>query len=72
MNYLSTLNYGYRILKSNNINSHKIDSELLLASALNKTREEVLTNLNFILEKKEFYKFKKFTYLKWQMLLPLS
>ena len=59
MNYLSTLNYGYRILKSNNIISHKLDSELLLASALNKTREEVLTNLNSTLDKKKFYKFKK-------------
>ncbi len=39
MNYLSTLNYGYRLLKSNNIISYKLDSELLLASALNKTRE---------------------------------
>ena len=59
MNYLSTLNYGYRLLKSNNIISYKLDSELLLASALNKTREIILTNLNFKLEKKEFYKFKK-------------
>ena len=52
MNYLSTLNYGYRLLKSNNIISYKLDSELLLASALNKTREIILTNLNFKLEKK--------------------
>ena len=59
MNYLSTLNYGYRLLKSNNIISYKLDSELLLANTLNKTREEVLTNLNFKLEKKEFGKFKK-------------
>tara|TARA_Y100001958_G_C21132871_1_gene473715 strand:- start:107 stop:952 length:846 start_codon:yes stop_codon:yes gene_type:complete len=59
MNYLSTLNYGYRLLKSNNIISYKLDSELLLANTLNKTREEVLTNLNFKLEKKEFDKFKK-------------
>lgn len=59
MDYLSTLNYGYRLLKSNNIISYKLDSELLLASVLNKTRENILTNLNSKLEKKEFYKFKK-------------
>ena len=59
MDYLSSLNYGYRLLKSNNIISYKLDSELLLASVLNKTRENILTNLNSKLEKKEFYKFKK-------------
>ena len=59
MNYLSSLNYGNKILKSNNIISYKLDSELLLARALNKSREDVLTNLNFTLEQKEFYIFKR-------------
>ena len=59
MNYLSSLNYGNKILKSNNIISYKLDSELLLARALNKSREDILTNLNFTLEQKEFYIFKR-------------
>ena len=59
MNYLSSLNYGNKILKSNNIISYKLDSELLLAKALNKSREDILTNLNFTLEQKEFYMFKR-------------
>ena len=59
MNYLSSLNYGNKILKSNNIRSYKLDSELLLAKALNKSREDILTNLNFTLEQKEFYMFKR-------------
>ncbi len=59
MNYLSSLNYGNKILKSNNIISYKIDSELLLARALNKSREEILTNLNFTLDQKEFCTFKR-------------
>ena len=46
MNRLNALNYGNRVLKSNNISSFRLDTELLLAKALNKTREELLTNLN--------------------------
>ncbi len=59
MKYFQILNYGNKVLKSNNIKSYKLDSELLLAKALNKTREFVLINLHNTLEPKYFIKFKK-------------
>ena len=59
MNCLNTLNYGDRILKSNNIYSHRLDTELLLARVLNKTREELLTNLNEYVDTNKFNKFNK-------------
>ena len=46
MNYLETINYGNKILKSHNINTYNLDSELILANVLNSTREEILTNLD--------------------------
>ena len=59
MNYLSILNYGNKILKSKKITSYKLDTELILAKVLNKSREEILTNLNLTLKEKDFYSFKK-------------
>ena len=59
MDYLSTLNYGYRLLKSKNILSYRLDSELLLSKALNKTREHILTNLNFTIKQNDFHKFRR-------------
>ena len=59
MDYLNTLNYGNKILKNNNISSYQLDSELLLAKVLNKSREEILINLKYKLEAKKFKKFKK-------------
>ena len=43
MQILELINNGSRQLKNKNICSHKLDSEILLAKALNKTREEILT-----------------------------
>ena len=45
MNYLNVLNYGNNFLKLNNIKSHNLDSELLLAKVLNLSREDLLINL---------------------------
>ena len=59
MNCLNTLNYGDKILKSNNIYSHRLDTELLLARVLNKTREELLTNLNEYVDTNKLNKFNK-------------
>ena len=59
MNYLNTLNYGNKILKSKNISTYRLDSELLLAKVLNKTREQILTNLSFSLKQNEFHNFKR-------------
>ena len=41
MDCLNVLNYGSKVLKSNNIKTHRLDAELLLAEVLNKTREEI-------------------------------
>ena len=46
MNYQEILNIGNQILKDNNIKSSKLDSELILSKILNKTREEILLNLD--------------------------
>ena len=59
MDCLSVLNYGSKVLKSNDINTHRLDAELLLAEVLNKTREELLTNLNEYLDLNKLKKFKK-------------
>ena len=44
MNILKALNIGYSLLKSNRINSYKIDTELLLSDSLNVSRENLLLN----------------------------
>ena len=46
MNYQKILNIGNQILKDNNIKSSNLDCELILSKILNKTREEILTNLD--------------------------
>ena len=46
MNYQEILNIGNQILKDNNIKSSNLDCELILSKILNKTREEILTNLD--------------------------
>ena len=42
MNIINLLNHGSKELQDNNIASYKIDSELLLAKVLRKTREEMI------------------------------
>ena len=46
MEILELINNGSRQLKNKNIYSHKLDSEILLSKVLNKTRENLLINLN--------------------------
>ena len=46
MNYQEILIIGNQILKDNNIKSSNLDCELILSKVLNKTREEILTNLD--------------------------
>ncbi len=58
MNYLDALNYGNKLLSSSDIKNPKLDVELLLSKSLNYTRQEILINLNKIIEKKKFEKFK--------------
>ena len=46
MNYQQVLSKGTKILKSNNIKSFNLDSEILLASSLKLDRVGLLLNLN--------------------------
>ena len=46
MNILELLNLSSKKLKYKNIHSYKLDSEILISKILNKTREEILINLN--------------------------
>ncbi len=59
MNCLEALQYGNNILKSSNIKSYKLDSELLLANVMKISREELLINLQNELDKIKLNKFKK-------------
>ena len=58
MNYLEALKYGMLVLKSNNINTFNIDSELLLSEVLNTTREQILLNQKKKIKKKKFNVYK--------------
>ena len=57
MNNMDVLNYGSKLLKNSNINTHNLDSELILARVLNLTREELLINLDKKLDRKNFKKY---------------
>ena len=58
MNTLELINAGSSRLKSKNIFTHKLDSELLLSEVLKKTREEILINLNAKMSQIDIIKFK--------------
>jgi len=51
---------GSKFLKENKIPSSILDSEILLSKTLNKTREEILTNLDQKIDKKKILLFKKY------------
>ena len=53
MNYQEILNEGTKILKSSNIKSFNLDSEILLASSLKLDRPRLLLNLNKEINKDE-------------------
>ena len=57
MKYEQILNKGSEILRDNNIKSSNLDCELILSKVLNKTREEILTNLNNKINKSQKNKF---------------
>ena len=59
MNYLQTLKFGSDKLKYHNINTHILDSEILLSFILNTSREKILMNLDTNIKKNKFEKFKK-------------
>ena len=59
MNYLEAINFGNKILKLSNIETYKLDNELLLAKVINCTREELLINLQKKIDKIKFNKYLK-------------
>ena len=59
MNTLEVIKIGSDLLKKNKINSHILDSEILLSKTLNKSREKILINLDKEVNKKNISKFKE-------------
>ena len=57
MNTLDLINIGSNKLKSNQVKTSKIDSEILLSKALGKRREELLINLNQEVSEKKIKEF---------------
>ena len=57
MQYLEILNKGNQILRANNIKSSNLDCELILSKVLNKSREEILINLNNKIDESQEKKF---------------
>ena len=60
MNIFETIRIGTNLLKEKKIPSNIIDSEILLSKTLNKSREEILVNLDYKINKKDFTKFKNY------------
>ncbi len=60
MKAFEIIKIGTKILKEKKIPSSILDSELLLSKTLNKTREEILTDLDQKIEKKNILVFKKY------------
>ena len=52
MKAFELINIGSNLLKEKKIKSHILDSEILLSKILNKSREEILINLDQKINKK--------------------
>ena len=59
MNTLELINEGSYKLKQSDITSHQLDAEILLSKVLNKTRENLLINLEENIDSKNVKKFEK-------------
>ena len=60
MKVLEAIKAGSKLLKEKNISTYILDSELLLSKSLNKTREEILINLEKNIKKKNLENFNKY------------
>ena len=60
MRAVEVIKIGSDLLKKKRIQSHILDSELLLSKTLNKSREEILVNLDQQINKRNFVIFKKY------------
>ncbi len=59
MKVLEAIKTGSKLLKEKNISTHILDSELLLSKSLNKSREELLINLDQNINKRDLANFNK-------------
>ena len=57
MKISTALDNGYSFLKSNNINSYKIDAELLLSDSLNISRERLILNFDEVIVAENYKNF---------------
>ena len=55
MRVFEAIRTGSQVLKDKNISSFILDSEILLSKTLNKSREEILTNLDQKIGKEEIF-----------------
>ena len=60
MNIIELINIGSNLLKEKNIQSHILDSEILLSKTLNKSREDILINLDEKINEKDIFKYKNY------------
>ena len=60
MKTLEAIKFGSNLLKEKKIPSYILDSELLLSKTLDKSREEILINLDEKIEKKNISIFKTY------------
>ena len=60
MNIIELINIGSKLLKEKNIRSHILDSEILLSKTLNKSREDILINLEEKINEKDILKYKNY------------
>ena len=62
MKAVDIIKIGSQLLKKKNIQTHIIDSEILLSKTLKRTREEILTNLDQIVDNKSIKTYEKYLY----------
>ncbi len=60
MNLFELIKVGSNLLKKNKIRSHILDSEVLLSKTLNKSREEILINLDQKIDNQKILEFKRY------------
>ena len=60
MNAFEIIKFGSNLLKEKKISSFILDSEILLSKTLNKTREDILTNLDQKINTKNILAYKKY------------
>ena len=60
MNAFEVIKFGSNLLKEKKIPSHILDSEILLSKTLNRSREDILINLDKKVDKEKIFIFKDY------------